>query len=72
MIIQKINVDDQMIVKVSFILDNLDTNADRNLNNKEKEIDYNARIEEIYIVGFLTDHKYGDPVDRKDFYQFED
>ena len=72
MIVQKKNTPDQMIVKVSFILDNLDTNADRNLNNKEKEIDYNARIEEIYIVGFLTDHKYGDPVDRKDFYQFED
>ena len=71
MIVQKKNTPDQMIVKVSFILDNLNINADRNLNNKEKEIDYNAKIEEIYIVGFLTDHKYGDPVDRKDFYEFE-
>ena len=71
MIVQKKNTPDQMIVKVSFILDNLDINADRNLNNKEKEIDYNAKIEEIYIIGFLTDHQYGDPVERKDFYQFD-
>lgn len=71
MIVQKKNTPDQMIVKVSFILDNHDINEDRNLNKKDAEVDYNARIEEIYIVGFLTDHKYGDPTERKDFYQFD-
>jgi len=71
MIVQKKNSSDQMIVKVSFILDNYDVNADRNLNKKDAEIDYNAKIEEIYIIGFLTDHQYGDPVERKDFYQFD-
>jgi hypothetical protein len=71
MIVQKKNSSDQMIVKVSFILDNYDVNADRNLNKKDAEIDYNAKIEEIYVIGFLTSHQYGDPVERKDFYQFE-
>lgn len=72
MIIQKKNTPDQMIVRVSFILDNLDVNTDRNFNKTEDiKIDYNSRIEEIYIIGFLTDHKYGDPIDRKDFYEFE-
>jgi hypothetical protein len=72
MIVQKKNTPDQMIVKVSFILDNLDVNADRNFNKAEEtKIDYNAKIEEIYIVGFLTNHQYGDPIPRKDFYQFD-
>ncbi len=71
MIVQKKNSSDQMIIKVSFILDNYDVNADRNLNKKDAEIDYNTKIEEIYVIGFLTDHQYGDPVERKDFYQFE-
>ena len=71
MIIQKKNTPDQMIVKVSFILDNYDVNGDRNFNKKDEKIDYNTRIEEIAVIGFLTNHKYGDPVDRKDFYQFE-
>lgn len=70
MILQKKNANDQMIVKVSYIMDNLDTNADRNLNNKDAQVDYNVKIEEIAIVGFLTDHQYGDPTNRKDFYEF--
>ena len=70
MIIQKKNVQDQMIVKVSYILDNVDMNADRKFNNKNNDVDLNVRIEEIYVIGFLTDHQYGDKTDRKDFYEF--
>lgn len=70
MILQKKNVSDQMVVKVSYIMDNIDINADRNFNDKNSEKDYNVRIEEIAIIGFLTNHQYGDPVDRKDFYEF--
>ena len=70
MIIQKKNAEDQMILKVSYIMDNKDINSDRNFNNKESDVNLNVRIEEIAVIGFLTDHKYGDPTDRKDFYEF--
>jgi hypothetical protein len=70
MIIQKKNVEDQMIVKVSYIMDNIPINADRNFNDKDAEQDYNVRIEEIAVIGFLTNYQYGDPIDRKDFYHF--
>jgi hypothetical protein len=70
MIIQKKNAQDQIIVKVSYILDNIDMNTDRNFNKNSANIDLNVKIEEIYVIGFLTDHKYGDTADRQDFYEF--
>lgn len=70
MIIQKSSAEDQMIVKVSYVMDNVDFNADRNFNKSEFNVDFNVKIEEIAIVGFLTDHSYGDKSDRKDFYEF--
>lgn len=70
MIIQKKNVDDQMVVKISFIMDNIPINADRNFNDKDAEQDYNVRIEEIAVIGFLTNYQYGDPIERHNFYEF--
>lgn len=70
MIIQKTNTEDQMIVKVSFVMDNIDMNAERNFNKSEFNVDFNVKIEEIAIVGFMTDHSYGDKTERKDFYEF--
>jgi hypothetical protein len=70
MIIQKTNAQDQMIVKVSYVMDNVDMNAERNFNKSEFNVDFNVKIEEIAIVGFLTDHSYGDKTERKDFYEF--
>jgi hypothetical protein len=70
MIIKKKNVDDQMVVKISFIMDNIPINADRNFNNKDAEQDYNVRIEEIAVIGFLTNYQYGDPIERHNFYEF--
>jgi hypothetical protein len=70
MIIQKTNTSDQMIIKVSYVMDNVDLNAERNFNKSEFNVDFNVKIEEIAIVGFLTDHSYGDLTERKDFYQF--
>ncbi len=72
MIIVKKNAQDQMVVRVSYIMDNTDINSDRNFNKKaqDKDVDLNVRIEDISIIGFLTDHKYGDNTDRKDFYEF--
>lgn len=70
MIVQKTNTEDQMIVKVSYVMDNVDLNAERNFNKSEFNVDFNVKIEEIAIVGFLTDHSYGDKTERKDFYEF--
>lgn len=70
MIIQKPNTEDQMIVKVSYVMDNIDLNAERNFNKSEFDVNFNVKIEEIAIVGFLTDHSYGDKTERKDFYEF--
>ena len=71
MIIQKKNVSDQMIIKVSYIMDNVDINNDRNFNKDNIAPEYNIRIEEIAIIGYLTDYRYGDTnINRKDFYEF--
>jgi hypothetical protein len=70
MIIQKKNATDQLIVKVSYVLDNVDMNIDRNFNKNSVTMDMNVKIEDIYVIGFLTDHQYGDTTDRKDFYEF--
>lgn len=73
MIVQKKNVSDQMVIRVSYIMDNVDMNADRNFNKNNIAPDYNVRIEEIYVIGYLTDYRYGDTnVNRKDFYEFVD
>jgi hypothetical protein len=45
-IIQKLNVEDQMIVKISFVRD-----------LRDKKNPYNMIIEEIFIVGFLTNEQ---------------
>ena len=71
MVIQKINVDDQMVVKVSFVMNNVDINRDRTFNDKYAKEDLNIQIEEIFVIGFLTDHSYGSPSNRTNFYQFE-
>lgn len=76
-IIQKLNVEDQMIVKISFVQDNTDINGERIFfqdielytdNNKNSE--YNVIIEEIFIVGFLTDDE-AFVGDGDDFYNFK-
>jgi hypothetical protein len=71
MIVQKKNVSDQMVIRVSYIMDNVDINADRNFNKNNIAPEYNVRIEEIYVIGYLTDYRYGDTnTNRKDFYEF--
>lgn len=79
-IIQKINVDDQMILKLSFIKNNTKTNKklyilndlnSDNIYDKESKEPLEIIIEEIFVVGFLTDE--GLPNDNKheDFYDFK-
>ncbi|AYV80948.1 MAG: hypothetical protein Harvfovirus11_10 [Harvfovirus sp.] len=68
LIIQKLNVDDQMIVKISFVQDNLDSvNLDREFFDKHRG-DRNVLIEEINVVGYLTSD---DECEKKDFYNFK-
>jgi hypothetical protein len=72
MILQKVNVNDQMVLRVSFVMDKNDCNADRdffkdNVSMTGKEI----MIEEIFVVGYLTDHNYGSKTNREDFYNFQ-
>lgn len=70
MIIQKKNVSDQMIIKTSFVMNNEDTNADRDFFKKNSNIDLDIKIEEVSVIGFLTDHSYGSNTPRENFYDF--
>ena len=63
MIIQKITSEDQLVIKVNFVLPNIDYS-----NYKDK---INIQIENIYVVGFLTTHSYGSTAQRSEFYSFE-
>jgi hypothetical protein len=63
MLIQKITSEDQLVIKVNFVLPNID------YSNFIGRID--LQIENIYVVGFLTAHSYGSTAQRSDFYSFE-
>lgn len=78
LVVQKNNVKDQMVLRVSFVLNKSDLNEDRdffndlnNIYDKDQNKGPNVVIEEIYILGFLT--RFGENKDRpykKDFYSF--
>uniref|UniRef100_A0A6C0E956 Uncharacterized protein n=1 Tax=viral metagenome TaxID=1070528 RepID=A0A6C0E956_9ZZZZ len=68
MIIQKPKVRDQMVVKVSFVLDNL---FDDRKFFSEDNAKVNVNIEEIFILGFMTDESFGTDSKLDDFYNFE-
>lgn len=73
MIIQKNNSYDQMVLKVSFVTDREDMNTDRNFFRDDKTIDLNVHMEDIFVIGFMTNHSYGsnNVSMRQDFYNFE-
>ena len=70
-IIQKPSAKDQMLVKVSFYIDKQDTNLDRDFfdSGKNDSVNY-VKIEEIFIVGFLTAHSFGKHSVKTDYYNF--
>jgi hypothetical protein len=72
-IIQKESALDQMVVKVSFLMNRHDLNNDRNFFNDDKTVDLNINLESVFVVGFMTDHSYGseNKNTRQDFYTFE-
>ena len=69
--LQKKNVVDQMVVRVSFVTDKTDVNEDRDFFKEEKP-NQKVIIEEIFILGFMTPNssdKYTQHVDS--FYNFD-
>jgi len=71
MIIQKLNVSDQMVVKISFVLDRIDLNADRDFLKNEKSVDLNVTLDDVFVVGYMSNFSFGVNNDRTDFYTFE-
>jgi hypothetical protein len=71
LIIQKPSVKDQLLVKVSFQITKTDVNSDRNLckNNKD-DIETLVKIEEIFIMGFMTNHSFGKHSVKSEYYDF--
>lgn len=73
LIVQKSNVEDQMIIKISFVVDKKDINLDREFFDKTKNsYSTSVIIEEISVVGFLLKEGMGRPqTDREKFYDFD-
>jgi hypothetical protein len=78
LILQKVNVEDQMVLKISFVLNNADVNIERNFfekkdveGKKEKPSTADVIIEEIFVVGYMSDYGFGLKSPRKDFYKFD-
>lgn len=64
LIIQKPSVKDQLLIKVSYQIDKKDINLD----NKNPET--LVKIEEIFILGFMTKHSFGKHSVKKEYYDF--
>ena len=74
MIIQKLNVSDQMVVKISFVLDRVDLNADRDFFKNDSTIDLNVNLDGVFVIGYMSNFSFGvnnNINDRTDFYTFE-
>jgi hypothetical protein len=72
LIVKKQNVPDQMVIRVSFIIEQTDINADREFFDRKKNFyETQVKIEEIFIIGFLTKKDYGGKSKRQDFYNFD-
>lgn len=70
--LQKEHVKDQMIVRVSFVLDN--NYDERKILNTESETNnknINVQIEEIFVLGYMMDTQFGSTTKVDDFYNFE-
>lgn len=52
--VKKPNVKDQMVVRISFVLDKRIINIDRNFFDNHKESRLSAIIEEIFIMGYMV------------------
>jgi hypothetical protein len=72
LIIQKKNVKDQMVLRVSFVIEKKDINLDREFFAKSKNTyETSVKIEEIFTLGFMTNHSFGEKTSRDKFYDFD-
>jgi hypothetical protein len=73
LILQKKHVSDQMIVKVSFVLNKNDVNLEREFFNTTKNnFETKIIIEEIVIIGFMIMKGFGIPKsNREKFYDYD-
>jgi hypothetical protein len=73
LILQKKNVEDQMIVKINFVINKSDVNFDRDFFEEGKNnFNTNIIIEEISIVGFMITKGFGKiPTSKETLYDFK-
>ena len=72
LIIQKKNVADQMVLRISFVIEKRDLNLDREFFDKSKDTyETSVKIEEIFILGYMTTHSFGKKMSRDKFYDFD-
>lgn len=72
LIVQKKNSNDQMVIRVSFVIDRNDLNLDRDFFDDEKDFYETAvKIEEVFVIGFMTNEGKNKGTSRQDFYNFE-
>jgi hypothetical protein len=70
--LQKVNVEDQMVVRVSFQIDKQDYDINKDFFNKKKKT-YNTivKIEEIFVLGYLTKESFGKQSIKSKYYNFD-
>jgi hypothetical protein len=72
-VLEKKNVSDQMIARVSFIINKHSVNEERKFFDKKQNEKPTITIEEIFVIGFMTFEGAGgksDTSNRDDFYNF--
>jgi len=72
LIIQKKNVKDQMVCKVSFVVMKSDWNLDREFFDKKKN-NYNTvvKLENAEIIGYMTHNNFGKKSNKENYYNFD-
>lgn len=72
LIVQKRGVNDQMAVQINFVVDKRDWNLDRDFFAKNKgSYERSVQIEEISVLGFLSNNDFGEKTNRDNFYNFK-
>ena len=72
LIIQKKNVKDQMVCRVSFIVSKTDWNLDREFFDKKKNTyDTVVKLENAEIIGYMTNNDFGKKSSQEKFYNFD-
>ncbi len=72
LVLQKPSAKDQMLLKVSFQIDKQDINLDREFFDKDKnESETLIKVEEAFVMGFLTKHSFGKHSIKSEYYNFD-